>query len=52
MRSTGEGVSINWIDFPTAEVVRAIPDVFGAVGLGPLLACIGLWVLHRSGTCG
>ena len=50
MRSTGEGVNFNWLEFPTAEVVaRAALDVSGAVGLGLLLACMGLWVLHRSG---
>ena len=50
MRSTGEGVSINWIEFPTAEVAaRAVLDVSGAAGLGVLLACVGLWVLRRTG---
>jgi mannosyltransferase len=50
MRSTGEGVSFNWLVFPTAEVAaRAVLDVSGAAGLGLLLACAGLWVLHRTG---
>jgi mannosyltransferase len=50
MRSTGEGASINWIEFPTAELAgRALLDVSGAAGLGLLLAAVGLWVLTRSG---
>jgi mannosyltransferase len=49
MRSTGEGVAINWLKFPTAEaVVRAALDNSGAAGLGLLLAVVGLWVLRRS----
>jgi mannosyltransferase len=50
MRSTGEGVNINWLQFPTAEIAtRALFDVSGAAGLGVLLACVGLWVLRRTG---
>ena len=50
MRSTGEGVNFNWLEFPTAEVAAwAVLDVSGAAGLGVLLACAGLWVLHRTG---
>ena len=49
MRSTGEGVAINWLKFPSAEaVVRAVLDNSGAAGLGLLLAVVGLWVLRRT----
>jgi len=50
MRSTGEGVAMNWLTFPTPEVIaRALLDVSGAAGLGMLLALGGLWLLHRAG---
>jgi len=50
MRSTGEGVAMNWLTFPTPEVIaRALLDVSGAAGLGVLLALGGLWLLHRAG---
>ncbi len=41
---------MDWIDFPTPEVgARAVLDVSGAAGLGLVLACLGLWVLRRTG---
>jgi mannosyltransferase len=50
MRSAGEGVAMNWLKFPTAEVaVRALLDVSGAAGLGVALAVPGLWLLRRAG---
>jgi mannosyltransferase len=50
MRSTGEGIVMNWLTFPTPEVTaRALLDVSGAAGLVLLLALGGLWVLHRAG---
>jgi mannosyltransferase len=50
MRSTGEGVNINWIDFPTAhQATWALLDVSGIVGLGVVLAAVGVWMLLRSG---
>jgi mannosyltransferase len=50
MRSTGEGVAMNWLKFPTAETaVRALLDVSGAAGVGLALALGGLWHLRRSG---
>jgi mannosyltransferase len=50
IRSTGDGVAMDWLKFPTAGVAaNALLDVSGAAGLGVLLAAIGLWVLHRSG---
>jgi mannosyltransferase len=50
MRSTGEGVNFNWLEFPTAETAaRAVQDVSGAAGLGLLLSIVGLWVLRRTG---
>ena len=48
MRSTGEGVAMNWLKFPTGEAVgRAVLDVSGAAGFGVALAAIGLVVLIR-----
>ena len=42
MRSTGEGVAMNWLTFPTGEVAtRALLDVAGATGLGALLGSRG-----------
>lgn len=50
MRSTGEGVNMNWLTFPTAaEAVRAALDVSGAAGLGVILATIGVFALRRRG---
>ena len=50
MRSTGEGIVMNWLTFPTPEVTaRALLDVSGAAGLVLLLALGGLWLLHRAG---
>jgi mannosyltransferase len=50
IRSTGEGVAMDWLEFPTAEVaLHAVLDVSGAAGLGVLLAAIGMWVLRRDG---
>ncbi len=48
MRSTGEGVAMDWLTAPSLEVAtQAFLDVSGATGLGALLAGLGLWVLHR-----
>lgn len=48
IRSTGEGVAMNWLTFPTADVAtRAVLDVSGAGGVGLLLAIVGLVVLAR-----
>ena len=42
MRSTGEGVAMNWLTFPTPEVTaHSLLDVSGAGGLGLLLASAG-----------
>ena len=50
LRSTGEGVAMNWLKFPSAETaVRALLDVSGVAGLGVVLAGVGLWMLRRSG---
>ena len=50
IRSTGEGVAMNWLTAPTPEVVvRTLLDVSGVAGLGIVLAFVGLWVLRRSG---
>lgn len=51
IRSTGEGVAMNWLTAPTPEVAaRTLLDVSGAAGLGLLLALVGLWVLRRAGS--
>jgi len=50
MRSTGQGVAMDWLTFPTAGVAsHALLDVSGAAGLGVLLAVLGLLVLSRRG---
>lgn len=50
MRSTGEGVAMNWLTAPSMKVATdAFLDVSGVAGLGALLALLGLWVLHRTG---
>jgi mannosyltransferase len=50
MRSTGEGVAMDWLTAPSREVATdALRDVSGATGLGALLALVGLWVLRRTG---
>jgi mannosyltransferase len=49
LRSTGEGVAMNWLTFPTAHTALwALLDVSGAAGLGVLLSAIGLWALRRA----
>jgi mannosyltransferase len=49
MRSTGEGVAMNWLRFPTPEVTaHTILDVSGAAGLGLLMGIGGLWILNRA----
>ena len=49
IRSTGEGVAMNWLKAPTAgEALRGLLDVSGALGLGVLLALLGLGVLARA----
>lgn len=49
MRSTGEGVAMNWLTFPSGEeAVRALLDVSGAAGVGLVLAIGGLWVLRKT----
>jgi mannosyltransferase len=41
---------MSWIEFPTLEVAgRAVLDASGAVGIGLVLAGLGLWVLRRTG---
>ena len=48
LRSTGEGVAMNWLTFPTFGVAtRTLLGVSGIGGLGILLAVAGLWLLHR-----
>jgi mannosyltransferase len=50
MRSSGDGVAMDWLTAPTPEVAgRALVDVSGALGLGLVLAGLGLWVLRRTG---
>ena len=49
MRSTGEGVAMNWLVAPSADVaIHAFLDISGATGLGVLLGSLGLWLLWRS----
>jgi len=49
VRSTGEGVAMNWLEAPTPAVAaHALLDVSGAAGVGVLLAIVGLGVLHRA----
>ncbi len=46
MRSTGQGVAIDWLKRPSpGTAAHAFLDVSGAAGLGVLLAALGLWVL-------
>ena len=53
MRSTGEGVAMNWLTFPTPVVAaQALLDVSGIAGLGVLLAAAGLLVLRRNAQTG
>jgi mannosyltransferase len=48
MRSTGEGVAMNWLGAPTFEEgARALLDVSGAAGFGLLLGLVGLVLLWR-----
>jgi mannosyltransferase len=50
MRSTGAGVAMNWLTFPTAETAAwALLDVSGIAGLGVALGLAGVWILHRRG---
>jgi 4-amino-4-deoxy-L-arabinose transferase-like glycosyltransferase len=50
LRSTGQGVEMNWLKFPSADVAaRAFLDVSGAAGLGFLVAGLGLVLLVRRG---
>jgi mannosyltransferase len=49
IRSTGEGVAMDWLEFPSAEVAaRGVLDVSGASGLGLVLAVVGVWALRRA----
>jgi mannosyltransferase len=49
MRSTGEGVAMNWLTFPSVrEAAWALLDVSGMWGLGLVLALGGLWALART----
>jgi mannosyltransferase len=49
IRSSGEGVAMDWLKFPSAEVAaRAVLDVSGISGLGVVLALVGLWALLRA----
>lgn len=53
MRSTGEGVAMDWLTFPSADTaVWALLDASGAVGVGLALSVFGLWGLRRSGERG
>ena len=48
MRSTGQGVAIDWLTRPSpGTAAHALLDISGAAGLGVLLAALGLWVLSR-----
>jgi mannosyltransferase len=50
MRSTGEGVAMDWLEAPTAgEAVGTLLSVSGALGLGLVLGAAGLVVLWRAG---
>ena len=53
MRSTGEGVAMNWLGAPTFEEgARALLDISGAAGLGLLLGLVGLVLLWQVGDRG
>jgi mannosyltransferase len=50
LRSTGEGVAIDWLKAPSAgKAVEALLSVSGAAGVGAVLALAGLWMLTRAG---
>ena len=50
LRSRGEGVAIDWLKYPTADVAaHAFTDVSGVAGLGFVLAFAGIWLLKRQG---
>ena len=49
MRSTGDGVAMNWLKAPSGDVaLRALLDVSGATGLGVLLSLLGVFILWRA----
>ena len=49
MRSTGDGVAMDWLKAPSGEVaLRALLDVSGVTGLGVLLSLLGLLILWRA----
>lgn len=49
MRSTGDGVAMDWLGAPSAtEAVATLGSVSGALGLGLVLAVVGLVFLWRS----
>ena len=53
MRSTGDGVAMDWLRAPSAgEAARTLLSVSGAVGLGLVLAGIGVALLWRDGERG
>ncbi|HSJ92542.1 MAG TPA: glycosyltransferase family 39 protein, partial [Gaiellaceae bacterium] len=50
LRSTGEGVAMDWLTFPSLETaVWAVADVSGALGVGAVLAVVGVVALRRAG---
>lgn len=50
IRSTGEGVAMNWLKAPSAtEAAQALLDVSGVAGFGLFFALLGLGVLRRTG---
>ena len=53
IRSTGEGVAMNWLRFPTArDATTTLLDVSGAAGVGVALAVLGLVALKRRSEAG
>ena len=51
MRSTGEGVAMDWLKAPSGDVaLQALLDVSGASGLGVLLGLLGFFILWRART--
>lgn len=50
MRTTGENYALNWLRGPTLrDVGWTLMEVSGALGLGAILALVGLVVLYRAG---